>query len=289
MTKRFIIASRRSPLALAQSKQVAEYLLGQCPGASCEILEKVTTGDKQQAWSLEARGGKGLFTKELEDALLSGEANVAMHSAKDLPTELPDGLTIAGYLPRDLVGDMLILRDGVEAPKIIATGSPRRRAQIRAVFPEAEFVEIRGNVQTRLQKMADGYADATIMACAGLKRLGIEQFPGLRFIPLTMEEMVPAVGQGAIAVECCGDFATQIRHLFDERTYQQVHTERLFLQMLGGGCHVAYAVHFNEGMIHVFHESCGYRKLEFEYIEDESLLREAIAWTIKELGLRVVG
>ena len=122
MERKLKIASRRSPLALIQTNMVGEHLAGV---SGYEIVEKVTTGDKQQGWSLEKQGGKGLFTKELEEALLSGEADIAMHSAKDLPTELPKGLVIAGYLPRDTPNDVLILRENiVGSPHKIATASP---------------------------------------------------------------------------------------------------------------------------------------------------------------------
>src|SRR6476660_2881063 len=140
---------------------VAAHLRNQL-GVETELLKIVTTGDKQSEWSLEQRGGKGLFTSELEAALKRGEADVAVHSTKDLPGDMPEGLGIGGYMPREDARDILVLRSGVAEPKSIATGSPRRRLQIGMLFPNAEFTEIRGNVDTRLRKIAEGgVADAT--------------------------------------------------------------------------------------------------------------------------------
>src|SRR3954469_17248053 len=199
---KFILATRKSPLALVQSEMVAARLREKISGAECELLKVVTTGDKQAEWSLSKQGGKGLFTAELEQALLRKEADLAVHSCKDLPGENTPGLAVAGFLPREDVRDVLVLREGVTEPKTIATGSPRRQLQIRKLFPQASFTEIRGNVDTRLKKIAAGLADATILAQAGLNRLGIHSWPGIVFRPLNLAESVPAVGQGAIAIQC---------------------------------------------------------------------------------------
>lgn len=129
--KKIRLATRSSPLALAQAKMVAEYLSARIADAQFEFVEIKTSGDKQQTWSLEKYGGKGLFTKEIEEALLGDDAEIAVHSAKDLPTDCPDGLEIAGCLPRDACADVLVIRDGVQVPNLIATGSPRRRAQLK--------------------------------------------------------------------------------------------------------------------------------------------------------------
>ncbi|MGA3007869.1 MAG: hydroxymethylbilane synthase, partial [Opitutaceae bacterium] len=151
MVKKIIIATRKSPLALTQAALVAAHLKAVL-GVETELLKVVTTGDRQAEWSLEQRGGKGLFTAELEQALFRGEAQLAVHSTKDLPGEMAPGLALAGYLPREDPRDMLVVRAGVGAPRTIATGSPRRRAQLVTLFPGAEFFEIRGNVDTRLKK-----------------------------------------------------------------------------------------------------------------------------------------
>ncbi|MES2692982.1 MAG: hydroxymethylbilane synthase, partial [Verrucomicrobiota bacterium] len=154
MSSKLVLATRKSPLALAQTEMVAAHLRNQL-GVETELLKIVTTGDKQTEWSLEKRGGKGLFTSELEEALKRGEADVAIHSTKDLPGDMPEGLAIGGYLPRADPRDVLVMRSGIDEPKTIATGSPRRRLQISMMFPGVQFSEIRGNVDTRLKKIGE--------------------------------------------------------------------------------------------------------------------------------------
>ncbi|HEX2852792.1 MAG TPA: hydroxymethylbilane synthase [Opitutaceae bacterium] len=258
MTK-LVLATRKSPLALAQTQMVAARLT-EASGAETELLKIVTTGDRQTEWSLENKGGKGLFTGELEAALLRGEADVAVHSTKDLPGEMAAGLTIAGYLPRADVRDVLVVRTDTPAPKTIATGSPRRRLQLKLLYPDVEFSEIRGNVDTRLKKIAEQHvADGTVLAAAGLSRLGIKGWPGLEFRPLAFTEMVPAVGQGAIAIQCrtadAGKFATA----FDAPTALAVAVERALQTALGGGCHTAFGAHVADRTLYFFHEAVGLR------------------------------
>ena len=256
MDKKLIIATRKSPLALAQTVLV-EARLSAVLGCTTEQLRIVTTGDQQAAWSLEKQGGKGLFTGELEQALLRGEAHLAVHSTKDLPGEMPAGLAIAGYLPREDTRDLLVLRTGVDTPAKIATGSPRRRLQVARLFPHAQFNEIRGNVDTRLKKIAAGEADATILATAGLKRLGIASWPGLVFRPLKHTEMVPAVGQGAIGIQCRAGDEAQFGLVFDPATARSVTIERAFQTALGGGCHTAFGAHATTDTLYLFHEKTG--------------------------------
>ena len=254
---KLVLATRKSPLALAQTEMVAAHLRNRL-GVETELLKIVTTGDKQTEWSLEKRGGKGLFTSELEAALLRNEADVAVHSTKDLPGDMPAGLAIGGYLPRADTRDVLVLRDGVDVPKLIATGSPRRRLQARLMFPTVEFTEIRGNVDTRLRKIGELHlADGTILAAAGLKRLGIERWPGVRFAPLDFSQMVPAVGQGAIAVQCRQGDAARLAVVFDAPTMRAVTVERAFQTALGGGCHTAFAAHVVGEKLYLFHEAGG--------------------------------
>lgn len=266
--REYVIATRKSPLAMAQTHLAKELFERGMPEAIFRIEKMVTTGDKRQEWSLEKQGGKGLFTKELEDALLEGRADFAVHSAKDLPSEMPEGLSLAGFLPRQTCEDVLILREGVESPKLIATGSPRRRIQLRYLFPEAEFTEIRGNVDTRLSKIARGDADATVLASAGLNRLGIESWEGVTFRTLTLDECVPAVGQAAVAIQCrTEDVETFAAHL-DEETATAVNLERAFLEELGGGCQVAFAVNYVAGKLRIYHKQCGkeVRELPEQYV-----------------------
>lgn len=255
------IASRKSPLAMAQTTLFSNYLKEKFPGIEVNILPVVTTGDKQTSWSLQKEGGKGLFTKELEIALLLKEADIAVHSGKDLPTENPDGLSIAGYLEREDPRDVLVIKEGIEKPKFIGTGSPRRRAQASKMFPTTAWTEIRGNVDTRIKKVVNGLCDATFLAQAGLNRLGIDQWEGVEFRPIPITEMVPAVGQAAIAIQCRNEDVEWLQPITHQATLQAVTIERMFLHKLGGGCQSAFAGHYYDGVLHVFHENSGYASL----------------------------
>ncbi|MCH6256144.1 hydroxymethylbilane synthase [Puniceicoccaceae bacterium K14] len=262
-----VLATRKSPLALAQTDMTLELLQNKLPEHSFRIEKMVTTGDRRTEWSLEKQGGKGLFTKELEDALLEKRADIAIHSSKDLPSDMPEGLALAGFLPRETPEDVLVLREGVEVPKVIATGSPRRRIQLRFLFPEAEFIEIRGNVDTRLNKIKDGLADATVLAAAGLKRLGIDSWEGVTFRTLTVDESVPAVGQAAVALQCREEDVARFAPLLDEATAVAVTLEREFMIRLGGGCQVAFAVNYQDETLRLYHKQCGkeMRTIPYEY------------------------
>jgi hydroxymethylbilane synthase len=256
---KIILATRKSPLALTQTEMVAARLQEKIPGARCELLKVVTTGDKQAEWSLAKQGGKGLFTAELEQALLRGEADAAIHSCKDLPGENAPGLVVAGFMPRVETNDVLILREGVTVPATIATSSPRRQQQIARLFPAARFTEIRGNVDTRLKKIAAGAADATILAAAGMKRLGIAGWPGVAFRVLNFSESVPAVGQGAIALQCRAGDESRFAPALDAATARFVNLERAFQARIGGGCQIAFAAHATPDQLHFFHEKTGIR------------------------------
>ena len=257
---KLILATRKSPLALTQTEMVAARFSAALPDCACELLKIVTTGDKQTDWSLIKQVGKGLFTAELEQALLRGEAHVAVHSCKDLPGQNTPGLVVAGFLPREVTHDVLVLRDGVTTPATIATSSPRRQLQIAKLFPGARFTEIRGNVDTRLKKIAAGAADATVLAAAGMKRLGLTGWPGVVFRTLTFAECVPAVGQGAIAIQCRADFAATVVTALDATTAATVNVERAFQAAIGGGCQVAFAAHAVGQELHFFHEKTGTRR-----------------------------
>jgi hydroxymethylbilane synthase len=258
---KLVLATRKSPLALRQTEMVAARLR-EILGVETELLKMVTTGDKQADWSLENKGGKGLFTGELEAALLRGEADLAVHSTKDLPGEMAAGLTIAGYLPRADVRDVLVLRTGEVKPKSVATGSPRRRLQLAKLLPGVAFCEIRGNVDTRLKKIAEQQvADGTVLAAAGMNRLGIQSWPGLDFRPLAFNEMVPAVGQGAIAAQCRATEVARFGNAFDAPTARAVALERAFQSALGGGCHTAFGAHATLDTLYFFHENTGLRQM----------------------------
>ena len=249
---------------MKQAAMAVDFFGAKISGAEFDIIPLKTTGDKKLEWSLEKQGGKGLFTKELEDALLEGRADFAVHSAKDMPTALPEGLSLCAYLPRDEVNDILIIKEDVEIPSTIATGSPRRRAQLKRIFPNAGWTEIRGNVESRLNKIAnENSADATLLSWAGLERLGIKSFPKLKFKKLDVCECVPAVGQGAIVIECRTSDAEFFGALGDPVTKLAVSLEREFLSALGGGCQVAYGAYFDGKFFHAFHENFAYKKLDF--------------------------
>jgi len=281
---KIILATRKSPLALAQAKLVAMRLRSYLPGVACELLKVVTTGDRKREWSLEKQGGKGLFTAELEQALLSGEAQAAVHSSKDLPNELTAGLVIAGYLPREDPRDVLVLRAGVRTPLTIATSSPRRRLQIARMYPGAAFTEIRGNVDTRLRKIASGAADASVLAAAGLKRLGFESWPGVEFRFLDFKQMVPAVGQGAIAVQCRLENVALLVPALDAATARQLTLERALQGRLGGGCQLAFGAHATPDTLYVFHEKTGLRSLPLTPADfDQPAI--AVERILKTLGL----
>jgi len=278
-----ILATRKSPLALAQAELVASRLREKL-GASVELLPMTTTGDRQAQWSLEKQGGKGLFTTELEQAVIDGEADLAVHSTKDLPGHTSPQLIIAGYLPRADPRDVLVFRSEAKlscgqgparprqanGPLALATSSPRRRGQLALLFPDATFCEIRGNVETRLSKLAEnqaGGAEGTVLAAAGLARLGIAIWPGLEFRPLAFTEMVPAVGQGAIAVQTRIEDAAHYAPILDPGTACAVRVERAFQAALGGGCHTAFAAHAAGDTLHLFHEKTGLRRFPLSEAE----------------------
>lgn len=253
-----VLLTRGSPLARRQA-ELAAARLGPALGRPVEIRIVITTGDRQAEWSLEKQGGKGLFTAELEEALRRGEGDIAVHSAKDLPTEMPADLALAGFLPREDARDTLVRRADAASPRRIATGSPRRRAQGAKLFPDAEWTELRGNVDTRLRKVAEGQADATFLAQAGLNRLGIRSWEGLVLEPVGLDRMVPAAGQGAVALQTRAADAALHASALDAATARAVTIERLFLARLGEGCHTAFACHVAGERVSLFRDDFGRR------------------------------
>jgi hydroxymethylbilane synthase len=258
------IATRKSPLALIQTQSVRTHLQAKFPEEQFEELRLSTKVDERLNWSLEKRGGIGLFTKELEEALLDERASLAVHSAKDLPTQFQADLCIAGYLPRARANDVLVQRNECPMLETIATGSPRRRAQVSLFEKQARWTVIRGNVETRLRKIADGEADATLLAAAGLERLGITGFEGLKFTELPIDQVVPAPGQAAIAIQCRIVDLPRYEHLFCETTKRAVSLERAFLSRLGSGCQIPVGAYYSEGIFHVFYPKTGYASFEVE-------------------------
>lgn len=239
------LGTRGSLLARAQADQVKAALRTAYQDLPIEIIVIRTTGDQRTDVALSQIGAKGLFVKEIEEALVEGEIELAVHSCKDLPAELHPGLLLAAALPREDPRDALILAKrwkGIESWRqlpsaaVIATGSARRRCQVRALRPDFQFVDLRGNIDTRLRKLDAGEADAIILACAGLNRL---QLQSLVFHPFSLDEMVPAVGQGAIVVEMAA-YDKALRELAaplnDPKTEVAIKCERRFLAGMGGGC-----------------------------------------------------
>ena len=252
MTGVLRIGTRGSPLARAQTelacralRQADPALAG--PGA-LEVVAIRTTGDRVSDRPLAELGGKGMFCKELEAALLERRIDLAVHSMKDLPTWLPAGLAIGAMLPRADPRDVLIARqgpcriDGLPKDAVVGTASLRRRAQLLARRPDLEIATMRGNLETRLRKLEAGEVDATLLARAGLDRLGVSP-PGAML--LEPDEMLPAVGQGAIGIECRADAPLRalLQAVDDAPTSLCVAAERAMLEVLDGSCHTPIAGH----------------------------------------------
>jgi hydroxymethylbilane synthase len=233
------IGSRGSQLALWQANHIAETLRNLGHEVSIEIIR--TTGDRMQGIAFASVGAKGMFTKEIEDALLAETIDLAVHSLKDLPTELGEAFTLAAIPPRADARDVLVSErysgfDALPAGAVVGTSSLRRQAQLRARRPDLAYVEFRGNVDTRLSKLVQGKADAIILAAAGLERLEKTAVIRERFAP---EVLCPAPGQGALAIECrAGDKAMHaaLQPLEDPDTRNAITAERRCLAALGGGC-----------------------------------------------------
>ncbi|MEM9707779.1 MAG: hydroxymethylbilane synthase [Pseudomonadota bacterium] len=243
------IGTRGSPLALAQAHETARRLsetFGLEDGAT-EIVVIKTTGDMVLDRPLKEIGGKGLFTKEIEEALLDGRIDIAVHSSKDMPVEQPQGLVLSTFLPREDVRDAFVAGPGsadfadLAAGTKVGTSSLRRRAQLLNKRPDLEVVEFRGNVQTRLKKLEDGVAACTFLAMAGLSRLGQAQIAREALSP---DVMLPAVAQGAIGIEQRhgdGPVSTLLEGIHDTETATRIAAERAFLAALDGSCETPIA------------------------------------------------
>jgi hydroxymethylbilane synthase len=244
------IGSRGSPLALVQAREVQTRLARACGFAPAEIEIKIirTTGDAIQDRPLAQAGGKGLFTKEIEEALLAGTIDIAVHSSKDMPTVLPPGLVLSAFLPREDPRDALVSRNGktlrdLPARAVAGTASLRRQALLKRLRSDLNIVTLRGNVETRLRKVEAGEVDATVLAVAGLKRLGLAAAATAIF---DVEEFPPAVGQGAIAIQTrANDEKTRelVSSIGEADTATALAAERAFLAMLDGSCRTPIAGH----------------------------------------------
>jgi hydroxymethylbilane synthase len=244
-----VIASRRSALAMWQARHVQARLAGLYPRIIVDILGLTTEGDRRLEVSLASIGGKGLFVKELEEAMAAGRADMAVHSAKDVPAHLPEGYVLAATLARDDPRDAFVsVRFGglgeLPAGARVGTSSLRRQCQLSARHPRLKVEPLRGNVDTRVRKLDEGLYDGVVLAAAGLKRLGLEHRIKALLAP---EECLPAPGQGALAVECRAeraDLLELLAPLADEETARCVAAERAFSRALAGSCNVplgAYA------------------------------------------------
>ena len=240
------LGTRGSRLALIQCEQVAAGL--RAHGARAEIVVIRTSGDRLAHVALADFGGKALFVKEIEEALLAGQVDVGVHSLKDMPAALPAGLTLAAFPAREDPADVLLTRgpggwDGLPRGARVGTSSLRRRALVLARRPDLRPEPIRGNVETRIEKLRAGACDATILAAAGLRRLGLDP---PHSTPLPVDEFVPAVGQGILAVEAREadrEVLELLGRLDDTRSRSEALAERAFLDGLGADCHTPVAGH----------------------------------------------
>jgi len=248
------VGTRKSLLALVQTNIVVDRIKKSFPAIEVEVIPMTTKGDRWLNQALSSFGGKGVFTKELEEGLLGGQIDIAVHSAKDMPMELPEGLVIGGVLERGRVCDVMVTKDGTpfadfQKGTVVGTGSLRRELQLKALNPGIVVKQIRGNVQTRLGKLADGQYDAIVLAAAGLERLDYKtdkafDYGQFKYEFLATEDVLPAASQGILAVETrAGDQAVLdiLRAVSDEKTWMILNAERSFLKNIGGSCNAPAA------------------------------------------------
>lgn len=260
-TRPLRIGTRGSPLALAQARELrGRLMVAHNLPENCFAIDVISTaGDRIQDRALSELGGKGLFTQEIEDRLLSGDLDLAVHSSKDMPTVLPDGLELSTFMPREDPSDAFIspkaerLQDLPEGA-VVGSASLRRQAMVRRLRPDLQLVNLRGNVETRLQKLSDGVVDATLLATAGLNRLGLSHHITSTLPP---DSFVPAVGQGAVCIEVRSN-ATDVKEFLDPIHHRETAlcllAERAFLRELDGSCRTPIAghAHISDGAVN-FH------------------------------------
>lgn len=295
MRKKIVVATRASKLAYSQTLQTVERLKEQNPDIEFEIKKFSTKGDKDRTRPLTEFGGTGVFVKELEEALMNGEADIAVHSSKDVPNDVPESLALVSFPKRENPSDVVICR-GDETLKTlkpnpkIGTGSLRRRIQIRNIRSDVEFAELRGNIDTRLKKLRDGEYDAIVLAAAGMNRLGVE-YKDTQL--LSTEECLPAVGQGAIVIECRKDdkFAKAVvKRINHKDTEFAVRIERVIMAEIEGGCKfplAAYSeIRYGKAFFTILagdHNSGEFVKMSNESILEDSFSEAAkLAVKVKE-------
>ena len=249
--KQIRIGTRGSALALIQTEMVEDRLQSKYPDISFERVIMKTEADRHKEKSLDKFSGEGVFVKELENALLSGRIDIAIHSAKDMPVRTAEGLCIAGVLPRGDVRDVLVYRkelgetvNNINATVRIGTDSPRRKSQLEAMYPNIICEGIRGNVPTRLDKVRNGQYDGVILAAAGLERLGMLKLPEFNYRYFTEDEILPAGGQAIIAIETrIGEEITAcVDTISDKTAFYELTVEQYVLRGLNAGCHEPVAV-----------------------------------------------
>lgn len=248
------IGTRKSKLALIQSEMAADAIKAAFPDAETELVHITTKGDIVLDKPLEKIGGKGVFIDEIERAMLAGDIDIAVHSAKDLPLELAEGTCISAVLPRADAHDILVTRKGALLPEdpVIGTSSTRRAHGVMKLVPGAVTADIRGNVDTRLNKLAEGQYDAIVLAAAGLERLGALSDERFTFAPINYEMLLPAPCQGIIAVQSrIGETAELLRKISDPDTCMCFETERKVLELMNAGCSspTGAVAHIENGMI----------------------------------------
>jgi hydroxymethylbilane synthase len=234
------LGSRGSRLALVQAELAAEALRQANPDLDVALVPITTIGDRDRSKPFGEIGARGVFVKEIEEALLAGRIDVAVHSAKDMTSTNAEGLSVGAYLRREDPRDALCGADGIRPGMRIGTASARRRAQLLALEPELSVEPLRGNVDTRLRKRRERGLDAIVLAAAGLDRLGLEREIGYRFNP---EELVPEAGQGAVALQVREGDETLVGHVDDPETRRRVSAERACVARIGAGCLAPVAAH----------------------------------------------
>lgn len=246
--KNITIATRGSKLALWQSEHIKSVLEAQNPGLKVTLKIVITSGDKILDVPLAKIGGKGLFLKEIEETMLKGEAHIAVHSLKDVPTEMPDGLVLAAITKREDVRDAMLSEkyadiEALPAKAVVGTSSLRRRMQLEMIRPDLVIKDLRGNVDTRIRKLKEGQYDAIILASAGINRLGLTDSVKYTY-PISLFEMIPAMGQGALGIQCIDEpeILKIAKGLEDEASRIETTIERDFVEMLEGGCQVPIGV-----------------------------------------------
>ena len=271
MKQKLTIATRGSKLAIRQSEIVKQYLIAKIPGLKVEFLVVTTQGDIDQKTPLIDFANKGVFVKGLEEKLLSGEADLAVHSLKDVPSEMHPDLVLASFPEREDERDVLVTSGNIhwsalKPGSIIGTCSPARKEQLKFLKPDLVFKDIRGNVETRVQKVLNKEFDGTILAAAGLKRLGNKIDEKSYF---TLDEMVPSPGQGALVVQVNknnADVFDMVRKINNDKVERQVNAEREFMNIIGGGCRFPVAAHAeikeNEVNFRAIAFKPGFKKLE---------------------------